>query len=308
MIDWTNARKGHTSKNPLPVLELGVGYYFDEASERNLVTVDKGVMLDLMNTSSGLQSIIPLEVVVEYMMTRIYKDRTTARSVSAKERDKLLARALYEDLFNHTLNIPAKGGTLPLYIQSNSDEVEVRVRYDDSSETTMKLRPDSQKTFYTYSDEKELLVFTSKEEAQRYNMMREQLLSVQYTKLFVEEPEQNLFPETQRDLLYYLLTQIKTRDDHRLFITTHSPYVLSALNNCLAGYLVKDTMPAGEQSTLKSRDAWINPAAVSAHEITEGMLKSVQNEETGTIGKHYFNRISNAIMDEYYDMLTYLGE
>jgi predicted ATPase len=44
----------------------------------------------------------------------------------------------------------------------------------------------------------------------------------------VEEPEQNLFPESQRKLLFDLL-RLNTPSGNRLIITTHSPYLLNAL-------------------------------------------------------------------------------
>jgi AAA15 family ATPase/GTPase len=273
MSDWADARTNYTRENPLPVLKLGVNYYFDEASGRSIV-VDGAVTLDLTNTSSGLQSVIPLEMMVDYLTTCIYKNKATKRSVIDEERDHKLAERLYEDLFNlDKLHFPAEGGPHFFYIAPSNV----------------------------------LHIFRSQGEFDRYSSMKSRMLEVQHTKLYVEEPEQNIFPETQRDLLYYFIETVKTRDAHALFITTHSPYILSALNNCLVGYMVQEKMPKEEREALKSNRAWIDPASVAAHEITpEGTLKPVQNKETGTIGKHYFNRINNEIMDEYYDMLNYL--
>lgn len=51
-----------------------------------------------------------------------------------------------------------------------------------------------------------------------------------HTQLILEEPEQNLFPNTQCDLIDYILASINHGKDHRMLMTTHSPYVLSYLN------------------------------------------------------------------------------
>jgi len=91
------------------------------------------------------------------------------------------------------------------------------------------------------------------------------LLSKNYvnSQLIIEEPELNLFPSTQRDLMYHLLKLITGERDHRLTITTHSPYILYALNNCMMGYLVKEKMIQDDDYVgLKSLKSAINPTTV----------------------------------------------
>jgi len=46
----------------------------------------------------------------------------------------------------------------------------------------------------------------------------------------VEEPEQNLFPLSQRDVLHRLLTVFNANDLNGLIITTHSPYIIDELS------------------------------------------------------------------------------
>jgi hypothetical protein len=43
----------------------------------------------------------------------------------------------------------------------------------------------------------------------------------------VEEPEQNLFPESQMKNLAFLLEAANVNDENKILMTTHSPYVLS---------------------------------------------------------------------------------
>jgi hypothetical protein len=299
MIDWTDARKTYTEQSPLPILKLGVRYYFDEASERDLVLVDNnGTTLDLTNTSSGLQSVIPLEVVAEYMMARLYNSKESHLSVNDERLDQFLAGKIYDDLFKpDKIVFPAEGGTQELPISTNGNWTTSPEEVPQTKQTTISIR-----TTGSY-----IRFFKSEEDRKNHLMVVNQMLTVQHTKLYIEEPEQNIFPETQRDILYYFLQLAGTKEDHGLFITTHSPYILLALNNCILGYLVKDKMPEEERNELKSFQACVDPALVSAYEITsEGTLRSIQNERTRTVGKHYFNRISNGIMDEYYDMLNYL--
>ncbi len=42
----------------------------------------------------------------------------------------------------------------------------------------------------------------------------------------VEEPELNLFPSSQRKVLYELLTDTSAKNENKLVMTTHSPYIL----------------------------------------------------------------------------------
>lgn len=71
--------------------------------------------------------------------------------------------------------------------------------------------------------------------------------SLQYSsmQLYIEEPEQNLFPSSQRDLILHLLrvmSSVKTKEakawtephPSSLVLTTHSPYILSVINTQLA--------------------------------------------------------------------------
>ena len=126
------------------------------------------------------------------------------------------------------------------------------------------------------------------------------------SQFIIEEPEQNLFPTTQRDLIYYMLKILnESKQNHRLTFTTHSPYILYALNNCMMGYLVKNKMPIEEQNELLSKESWINPENISIYQIKEGGIEPIKDEQTKVVGEHYFNEVMGAIMDEYYEMLNY---
>ena len=46
--------------------------------------------------------------------------------------------------------------------------------------------------------------------------------------IFLEEPEANLFPPTQSNLVEWLLTMITGKHHSNLFIATHSPYILNS--------------------------------------------------------------------------------
>ena len=51
----------------------------------------------------------------------------------------------------------------------------------------------------------------------------------------VEEPEQNLFPDSQKNILFHLLKCVNENKKNKLLLTTHSPYLLGYLNCCIFG-------------------------------------------------------------------------
>lgn len=92
----------------------------------------------------------------------------------------------------------------------------------------------------------------------------------------IEEPELNLYPTTQKDLVYYLANRC-TKDENQLLMTTHSPYVLSALNNLLFAYQVAQKHPdkEGEISKIIPKESWLNPAEFAAYYVGDGTVRSI---------------------------------
>lgn len=77
----------------------------------------------------------------------------------------------------------------------------------------------------------EIWANTSLTEEQRQAALS--VLSARFTKTafinIVEEPEQNLFPDSQQQLLYKLLALNNLNSGNKLIITTHSPYLINFL-------------------------------------------------------------------------------
>ena len=157
MADWETARQATT--DDLSVLNLGMSYHYDVNTKSDKVQVADGVTIDFTNTSSGLQSVIPLFVHLNYI-TKIKTGKTA--SFASLQELKMLTSKLDEE---------GKMDTLDTY-------------YNFA---------------YTY-----------------------------YCDIFLEEPEANLFPPTQSNLVEWLLDMTKGEQPSNLFIATHSPYILNA--------------------------------------------------------------------------------
>jgi hypothetical protein len=110
--------------------------------------------------------------------------------------------------------------------------------------------------------------------------------------LIVEEPELNLFPETQEKLCRYLIDSILIRENNnikytnQLLITTHSPYILTSLNNLMYAFEVGQKEPA-EVNKIIDNKYWLNPQDVSAYMLLpDGTCESIiQTDENGTLIK-----------------------
>jgi predicted ATPase len=131
---------------------------------------------------------------------------------------------------------------------------------------------------------------------------------LEMSKLFIiEEPELNLFPIKQKKLVDYLISKVK-KISHKIVITTHSPYILSALDTLM---LAKNTFNEHpdlkvEISKIVSEDKWIDYNDISVYEVrNDGKVYSIKNEEFRSIDTNAIDGVSDIISDEF-DKLTEL--
>ena len=133
-----------------------------------------------------------------------------------------------------------------------------------------------------------------------------------HTQFIIEEPEQNLFPKTQMELLYHLISDINHGRNHRLVMTTHSPYLLYALNNCMLAYLVKDKVDVGAKDEIECLSYALNPKDVSVWSLQSGWLRDADGvphktiqDGRGLVRKNYFNDVMHQVMDDFNKLLEY---
>lgn len=272
LFDWFTAREKCTD---LPILDLGVNYRYVEAKEEDHIQGGEGDSaydILLSNASSGLQSLTPLLVMIEYLTKWIYEEERLSFEQESKRKET--AFILMREILL---------GRRPNQLTSFSDQ-------DDLKSFLNKLldekNPDATKLFNEYSKH-----ITS-------------LLKTHNSQFIIEEPEMNLFPETQRDLVFHLLNRCLEREGNRLTITTHSHYILYALNNCMMAGLVYDKMDEGLKERLKCGAFRVDPSYISIYEIREGVVKRIQKED-GLIRDNYFDQQMKTLMNDFYLMLNY---
>lgn len=242
---WFEVKRKYPKDKALKVLNLGVKYYYQEDNYQDLVIIDGERQIPLESSSSGLQSVIPLLVLVKWMSEGIYAEEKPFSPAENEEIEKIVLSGL-TDFNKQDASIVDK---LDRFLGFLSGRI------------------------YTH------------------------------TQFIIEEPEQNLFPETQCELMYHILSSVNHGKNHRLVMTTHSPYVLYALNNCMDGFSVSDKLPENLKSTIKSASSFIDPDDVNIWQIRDGKLESIK--EGDSVGQHYFNEIMNSILDDYYKIQAY---
>lgn len=123
----------------------------------------------------------------------------------------------------------------------------------------------------------------------------------------IEEPELNLFPIKQKKLIDYIIQNLKNRN-HKLIITTHSPYVLSALDTLMLAKNAYDENQnlKDEISKIVFEGRWIDYDEISVYEVrNDGKVYSIKNEEFRSIDTNAIDSVSDIISEEF-DKLTEL--
>ena len=98
----------------------------------------------------------------------------------------------------------------------------------------------------------------------------------EYNRFVIEEPELNLFPQTQVQLLQQIV-----RKCSKVTLTTHSPYLLSAFNNLIEAHnaLISNPSKAEEIYKLVPKECILNFENVGAYKIENGKVASILDEE-----------------------------
>jgi predicted ATPase len=282
LFDWFDARKKYTQDEKLPILDLEVNYYYSEGNEEDHIAgINGDVEYDILlsNASSGLQSITPLILMIDYLTFWIYKED----KISFEQEEK--RRKANESLF-------IEKALKPYFGKDTFNSIEISKLINKFND---KLKENDSNAIKLLRD---------------LGKLRDNLFTTKNVQFIIEEPEQNLFPETQRDLIYSVLEKCLNRGDNKLTITTHSPYILYALNNCMMGGLVNSQITDQDKkkefidNKFLSEKSWINPQSVSIWEIENGKIRCIQDKDN-IISENYFDKKMTELTDEYYQILNY---
>lgn len=117
----------------------------------------------------------------------------------------------------------------------------------------------------------------------------------------IEEPELNLFPVAQNRLMQYLVDKIMNYRNS-ILVTTHSPYILTSLNNLMYAYQVGQKYQQ-ETNAIIEKKYWINPDDVSAYMLLpNGTCEEILDREEKLIRAEKIDGVSG-FLNEQFDAL-----
>ena len=190
---WDEARKSR--RKGIDILSTGVQYSYKKESDLDVVRLKNGKDLLLSETSSGFQSLVPLFVHLSYLRSGQYNTNRKSSYASKAENERLL----------HLLIDKLAQGNLDKEVMESIAQLQYVVEYSDKRKavvgsTEMKALAQTYRNF----------VYTKRSD------------------IFLEEPENNLFPPTQVQLIEWLIEMSTDRfRRNSMFIATHSPYVVN---------------------------------------------------------------------------------
>jgi predicted ATPase len=112
----------------------------------------------------------------------------------------------------------------------------------------------------------------------------------------VEEPELSLFPTAQKALVEFFAEKV-LGCGHELVITTHSPYILTSLNNLIFAHQVGQT--ASQVNEVISHGFWVNSQDVVSYFVKDGKTSFIIDDELQQIRADEIDGVSNIINATY---------
>lgn len=164
------------------------------------------------------------------------------------------------------------------------------------------------KTSYIYHNETEKVDLL--ESASGLQSIIPILLLVEYSKTLkdkynfnfvVEEPELNLYPKAQHELIKYLVKNCLF-ERKNLILTTHSPFILASINNLLLAFDKGKTNPTAVNKIIK-KESWLDPKNFIAYELKNGKAKKIMNDKLGQINENMIDMVSDSFSDEFDKLL-----
>lgn len=169
---------------------------------------------------------------------------------------------------------------------------------------------------YSYSEGEERLIlqngryvkinYTSsgqQESVWIFNILLYQLISGIKTFIILEEPEAHLYPDSQKEITELLAMFHHAKNS--ILITTHSPYVLGAINNLLYARKIRNQKNSDQINNLISVYKLLD--SCDAYFVSDGKVQTCINNELYQIDNDVIDGASRDIND-LYDNLMFISE
>lgn len=270
-----NSLKNAKYKLPLN----GYEYRYDSKTNTSYVADEtENYEIDIVNASSGLQSLSPMALTSAYYSYFIDNKDLYNTNFSFdqenkwnQEMEKLVAKYNMAEKEQKTLS-------------------EILTKYKKKSTNIDKLE-----------NEREKAVFK--------NLIR--IINSRFINV-VEEPEQNLYPQSQEEVLYYLLQcfnaqryNASEKIENKLLITTHSPYILSYLTqSAKAAELLEKGVPEKEIQKIIPVKAAVPGSKITIYETkSDGTIKLLKPYKSLPSDENELNKALEDQNESFSDLL-----
>lgn len=244
LFDWFNAREFYGKDNKTDILDLGVRYFYDPNEQKYKDRIEhvngKTYQIPLGSASSGLQSVIPLQIMIQYYSNQYFKTFAEKTSFDSDVKTRTIQARVID---KYVLNVAYPG----------FNPVDRSKLIKKQNDLIHEGNPEARELLNKYREELERLTVPVR------------------TAYIVEEPEQNLYPSTQRGLLNFIVASCNGERAHSLTITTHSPYIINQLNLLLKA---------------ADRNEVVNGAAINFYEmnvyaVQDGEIRDLKVQNDG---------------------------
>lgn len=244
LFDWYNAREFYGEDNKTDILNLGVRYFYDPSEQKYKDRIEhvngKTYKIPLGSASSGLQSVVPLQIMMQYYTKQYFKTFAEKTSFDSDVKTRMIQNRVVD---KYVLNVVYPGF--------------------DPSDRSRLVKEQNDRIHEANPEAIDLL--------NKYRVELERLTVPVRTSFIVEEPEQNLYPFTQIDLLEVIVRLCSDERGHCCTITTHSPFIMNYLNVLIERY--NKNIPGKVK---------LNPAELDVYSTNEGRLTDLMLTNTKT--------------------------
>ena len=175
LFDWLDANKHYSKDNKVSILNLGIKYYYDvnDKNRHDRIIHGNGITYDisLYDASSGIQSVVPLTVLMHYLLSDYFDNYNKEISFEQKEKNTALSWTIVKNVLLKHFPSEVTDANYKTYYNEN-----IKRKHDQGDSDAQKIL-DEMRSFY------------------------HQLTKPNSISFILEEPEQNLYPNTQVELL-----------------------------------------------------------------------------------------------------------
>lgn len=127
-------------------------------------------------------------------------------------------------------------------------------------------------------------------------------IQIKHSRIFIEEPEAHLFPVSQKRIIE-LLSLLYNKHNTDFVLTTHSPYILTAINNAILAHDVVEAKGKEAVKAIFDPDFTIKYEDVKAYTVENGRLISIMDDEMRLIGASVIDEVSSEFEQVFNSLL-----